>query len=198
MEGQVTRVSCPMVECLLGDKLTAFAPNTTGVQYNMGKELEITKQLFDIGALFDVASEVDLIRRTFEKTAAKELEYRGMSTLISDDVLMDSFHTAYLIGARGAASGREYAELSDGIKKLAAFVYSGNFTIDTAIVCASKVAYLVGLILKQEKGIARFQTNVDLSAWNISNPDYSKLNKLKKTSPEAFFYFHQALELLGI
>lgn len=198
MDGQSARVSCPVVECLLGDKLTAFAPNTTGVQYNMGKELEITKQLFDIGALFDVASEVDLIRRTFEKTAAKELEYRGMSNLISDDVLMDSFHTAYLIGARGTASDREYAELSDGIKKLAAFVYSGNFTIDTAIVCASKVVYLVGLILKQEKGIARFQTNIDLSPWNISNPDYSKLNKLKKTSPEAFFYFHQALELLGI
>jgi hypothetical protein len=54
MEGRITRVSCPLAECLLGDKLTAFAPNTTGIQYGMGKEIEMAKQLFDIGTLFDV------------------------------------------------------------------------------------------------------------------------------------------------
>ncbi len=198
MEGRVTRVPCPVVECLLGDKLTAFAPNTTGIQYGMGKEIEMAKQLFDIGTLFDVVSDVDLIHKTYAGIAAKELIYRGMSELSPADVLLDSFHTACLIGARGAILNREHAELLDGIKKLAAFVYSGNFTIDVAIVSASKVAYLAGLILKQKNHIVRFQTNIDISSWNISNPDYSKLNKLKKTSPEAFFYFYRALELLDL
>jgi hypothetical protein len=198
MEGRITRVSCAVAECLLGDKLTAFAPNTTGIQYGMSKEIEIAKQLFDIGTLFDVASDVDLIHATFEGIATKELVYRGMSNLVPADVLLDSFRTACLIGTRGTVLNREHSELLDGIKKLAAFVYSGNFTIDNAIVCASKVAYLVGLILKQKKHIARFQTNIDISSWNISDPDYSKLNKLKKTSPEAFFYFYQALELLTL
>jgi hypothetical protein len=198
VEGQMTAVTCPVVECLLGDKLTAFAPNTTGIQYGLGKDIEMAKQLFDIGALFDVASDVDLIRKTFEWTAVKELAYRGMPELAPTDVLLDSFQTACLIGTRGAIAGGEYAELVSGIKKLAAFVYSTTFTIDTAIVCASKVAYLAGLILKQTSGIARFQTNIDISSWIISNPEYAKLNKIKKTSPEAFFYFYRALQLLQL
>jgi len=190
--GQMTGVTCPVVECLLGDKLTAFAPNTTGVQYRLGKDIEMAKQLFDVGTLFDV----NLICKTFEWTVTKELAYRRMPELTPSDVLLDSFQTACLVGTRGAIAGGEYAELVSGIKKLAAFVYSMTFTIDTAIVCASKVAYLAGLILKQTSGIARFQTNIDISSWIISNPEYAKLNKIKKTSPEAFFYFYQALKLL--
>lgn len=198
VEGQMTDVTCPVVECLLGDKLTAFAPNTTGIQYGLGKDIEMAKQLFDIGSLFDVASDVDLICKTFEWTATKELAYRGMPELTPTDVLLDSFQTACVIGTRGAIASGDYAELLSGIKKLTAFVYSTTFTIDTAIVCASKVAYLAGLILKQTSRIARFQTNIDISSWIISNPEYAKLNKIKKTSPEAFFYFYQALKLLEL
>jgi hypothetical protein len=198
VEGQMIAVTCPVVECLLGDKVTAFTPNTTGIQYGLGKDIEMAKQLFDIGALFNVASNVDLICKTFELTATKELAYRGMPELTPTDVLLDSFQTACLIGTRGAIAGGEYAELMSGIKKLTAFVYSTTFTIDTAIVCASKVAYLAGLILKQTSRIARFQTNIDISSWIISNPEYAKLNKIKKTSPEAFFYFYQALKLLQL
>lgn len=198
IEGKATLVSCPIVECLLGDKLTAFAPNTTGIQYGLGKEIEMAKQLFDIGKLFDAASNVDLIQSTFEWMATKELVYRGMPDLTPTDVLLDSFRTACLIGTRGVIPGGEYAELANGIKKLAAFVYSANFTMDTAIVCASKVAYLAGLISKQKNNIDRFQANLDISLWNISDVEYGKLNKLKKTSPEAFFYFYQGIKLLKL
>jgi hypothetical protein len=38
----------------------------------------------------------------------------------------------------------------------------------------------------------------DLSSWQIANLDYNKLNKGKKTGPEAFYYFFSALELLGL
>lgn len=41
-------VTMPTLECLLGDKLTAFAPHTTGVLLGKKKELEIAKQLFDV------------------------------------------------------------------------------------------------------------------------------------------------------
>ncbi len=197
MDAPPVSVSCPTADCLLGDKLTAFAPTTSGVQYGAGKELEIAKQLFDIGALFDIASDADLIRQTFEETAKKELAYRGLFSLTPRDVLMDSFRAACLLGMRGAAPGAEYAELSDGIKKLAAFVYSGNFTIDTAAVCASKTAYLAALISCPGHPLQKFQSSAEISDWTIASPDYSKLNKLKKTSPEAFFYFYQALELQG-
>jgi predicted nucleotidyltransferase component of viral defense system len=48
------KVKIPSLNCILGDKLTAFAPNTTGIPYDIDKELEIIKQLFDIATLFDL------------------------------------------------------------------------------------------------------------------------------------------------
>ena len=81
---------------------------------------------------------------------------------------------------------------------MAIFVYSGYFSLDTAILCAAKAAYLVTVLLKRESTITRIENRQDLSSWNISNPDYNKLNKLKKTSPEAFFYYFRALELLNL
>jgi predicted nucleotidyltransferase component of viral defense system len=198
VDGKITQVICPTVEGLLGDKLTAFAPHTTGILYGTNKELEIAKQLFDIGLLFDAAADLKLVRLTFENVASTELAYRTLSELTPDDVLQDAFGTACLIGLRGSTSGAEYAELLEGFKKFAAFVYSGYFSLDTAIVCAAKAAYLVTLLLKRESTITRIENGQDLSSWNISNPDYNKLNKLKKTSPEAFFYYFRALELLNL
>lgn len=37
-------VSIPSVECVLGDKLTAFAPHTIGVRLNDNKDMEIANQ----------------------------------------------------------------------------------------------------------------------------------------------------------
>jgi predicted nucleotidyltransferase component of viral defense system len=198
VDGKITRVICPTVEGLLGDKLTAFAPHTTGILYGTNKELEIAKQLFDIGLLFDAAADLKLVRLAFENVASTELAYRTLSELTPADVLQDAFGTACLIGLRGSTSGAEYAELLEGFKKMAVFVYSGYFSLDTAILCAAKAAYLITLLLKRESTITRIENEQDLSSWNISNPDYNKLNKLKKTSPEAFFYYFRALELLNL
>ena len=41
------------MDCILGDKLTAFAPYTIGIPFGVDKELEIIKQLNDIACLFD-------------------------------------------------------------------------------------------------------------------------------------------------
>lgn len=45
--GENLSVEIPTADCILGDKLTAFAPHTTGILLRSGKELEIVKQLFD-------------------------------------------------------------------------------------------------------------------------------------------------------
>ena len=81
---------------------------------------------------------------------------------------------------------------------MAGFVYSGFFSLDSAILCASKEAYLSALILGEIKKIDRFEKNLDISVWTITNQDFNKLNKLKKTNPEAFYYFFRALTLLGL
>ena len=199
IEEKSTSVFCPVPECLLGDKLTAFAPHTTGIQFGRKKELEIAKQLFDIAALFDVSEDIRLVSATHEAIAYKELAYRGLNNLTPRNVLLDTFSTACLIGLRGNLGATdEYKELVDGISKLRGFVYSGNFSQDSAILCASKVAALAALILKQENIITRFEKGSDLSAWNIPNPNYSKLSKLKKTNPEAFFFYYRSIEIMGL
>lgn len=197
-EGKATKVTCPTVEGLLGDKLTAFAPHTTGILYGAEKELEIAKQLFDIAALSDAAADLGQVRQAFENVVATQLAYRDLKKLKPADVLQDAFDTACMIGMRGSTAGDEYAELLEGFKKLAAFIYVGHFTIDSAILCAAKAAYLAVLLIRQKNAIARFDPGKDLSSWQIVKPDYNKLNKVKKTSPEAFYYYFRALELLGL
>jgi len=51
-------VRTPDINSITGDKLTAFASNTTGVPYNMEKEKEIMKQLFDVGCLFHLLTDM--------------------------------------------------------------------------------------------------------------------------------------------
>ena len=196
IQGQATHILCPTIECLLGDKLTAFAPNTTGIPYGKDKELEIAKQLFDVGLLFDHADDLATISQTFHQIADQEIKYRGLN-ISTRDVLLDIFNTSVLIGTHGAGSPANFTEINTGIRKMAGYVYRGNFTIDRAIVSAAKTAYLAILILREKISLDRFSLDLDLSDWVIDHPDFSKLNRLKKTSPEAFYYFYQAIKLIG-
>jgi hypothetical protein len=170
-EGKITEIKCPTPECLLGDKLTAFAPHTTGILYEKNKDLEIARQLYDLGLLFDMIVDLNLVAATFQTIAAKELNYRGLSDLSTTDVLADSFNTACLIGMRGYGSEKEYTELLSGIKKLAGFVYTEHFTLDSAILCAGKIAYLTSLIRKESQGISRFNRRSICLSWKYGTPD---------------------------
>ena len=61
-------VNLPSHEDLLGDKLTAFAPHTTGIPFFKGEKactMEIIKQLFDVASLFDITSNLSVARQTF-------------------------------------------------------------------------------------------------------------------------------------
>ena len=59
VDGLKTMVTVPSAECILGDKLTAFAPHTTGVPLGVGKSMEIAKQLFDVVTLVECIKAVD-------------------------------------------------------------------------------------------------------------------------------------------
>jgi len=199
LDGETTFLTCPSIECLLGDKLTAFAPNTTGIPYGTGKQLEMIKQLIDIAMLFDVFEELGLVHKTHSAIAAKELTYRGMMDLTQTDVLQDTVDTGLLIALRGHPDkNEEFSELLDGIKRVRGFIYSGNFTIDKAILCASKATALAAYLIKNKKNIRRFELSRDISNWMIQNHEYQKINRLKKTNLEAFWYFYDALEILNL
>lgn len=80
MEGDSVFVKIPSREDLLGDKLTAFAPHTTGIPFFKGEKdcsMEINKQLFDIASLFDLTNDISVSMQTFKKFADIELQYRN-------------------------------------------------------------------------------------------------------------------------
>jgi len=89
----------PTVEGLLGDKLTAFAPNTTGVPLNDQRAMQFMKQVFDMGELFLAAADRAAVRVAYEQVFAAENGYRG-GTFTTELALQDTFDTAYRQGAR--------------------------------------------------------------------------------------------------
>ena len=187
-------VNVPILEDILGDKLTAFAPNTTGIPYFKKEDsmsMEIIKQLYDIGNLFDVVNELSVIRTTFYRFAKTELAYRNSDGMSEVDVLEDIYQTALCIVTRGIDGKGNFDELQNGIQRIGSFIFSENYHIEKAITHASKAAYLATLIKRECSFIQKFESPVQIKDWTIGESLNNKLNKLKKSNPEAFFYWYQ-------
>jgi hypothetical protein len=187
-------ITVPAFESVLGDKLTAFAPNTTGILYSKNRPIEIIKQLFDIAYLFDKVSDFQEVRESFFYIANEEISYRNLS-ISPDDVLKDAFNTALLITKRDINS-ENFNFLQKGIGNIVNFIIT-TFRIEEAIICASKIAYLTQVLNKATiQKVVFYSSPADIATFSISQPEYTKLNRLKSISPEAFFYWYQALKLL--
>lgn len=193
--GKHTKVAMPTYEAILGDKLTAFAPNTTGVMYGKEKEIEIIKQLYDIGHLFDVIENISSVKEVFERIAKRELEYRALK-LSTTDVLDDIYETALCISTRGLDGKGNFLELQKGVQNIVNYIFSESFFIDKAITHASKAVYLATLLKSNSKKILRFKDISDIDSLLIDLPFNTKLNKLKKSNPEAFYYWYQTAQIM--
>ncbi len=199
-EGEPISVKVPSKEDILGDKLTAFAPNTTGIPYFKGKtsmSMEILKQLYDVGNLIDISEDVDLVKSTFESFASTELVYRDQSGITAEDVLKDIYQTSLCIVSRGATGNGDFEQLQTGIQRVSRFIFSETFHIDKAIIAASKVAYMATILRIKKGNIEKYGDPKIMKDWVIGEPFWPRLNRLKKSNPEAFFYWYKIFELNG-
>jgi len=196
-EGKTSKVTTPLIDAILGDKLTAFAPNTTGISYGIGKEIEIIKQMYDIACLIDVATDVKIIAKTFKNIAQTEIEYRELKNVTPNDVLEDILQTSLCISVRGQDGICDFNELHTGIKNIVNFIISESFHIEKAITFAAKAAYISYLISTDAKEIHKFKTHDVIKDQVIKQAFNTKLNKLKKSNPEAFYYWYQAIKLIN-
>lgn len=199
-EGEDIKVSVPSSADLLGDKLTAFAPNTTGIPYFKEEKncsMEIIKQLYDIASLFDITYDMTIVSDTFRTFATIELAYRNLSANDIDLVLDDIFETSLCICLQGAIDAVHFKLLQDGIRRIQSFIHSEKYKVDSAIVNASKAAYLATLIKFNISQVKHFDGHIEvLRTATIDAPLHTKLNKLKKSNIEAFFYWHEIGKLL--
>ncbi|HOY12434.1 MAG TPA: nucleotidyl transferase AbiEii/AbiGii toxin family protein [Saprospiraceae bacterium] len=191
-------VNVPSLEDILGDKLTAFAPNTTGIPYfkkGDSMSMEIIKQLYDIGNLFNVVKDLETIKTTFYSFAKTEIAYRNADGKNENDVLEDIYQTALCIVSRGTDGNGNFEEFQTGIGRIRSFIFSETYHIEKAIADASKAAYLATLIRLNVITIAKYENPLQLANWQIGDPLSNKLNKLKRSNPEAFFYWYKIYEL---
>lgn len=199
-EGEPIMVTCPSMEDMLGDKLTAFAPHTTGIPFfkkDKAFSMEIMKQLFDIGSIFDLINDLSIVRKTFLGLVPIELGYRKMDHLSPDDVLEDAYKTALNICLRGGLSRQEYEYLTNGAHRVGSFIIVEKYSMEKAIRDAAKVAYLTQLILYGRDTIQHYKKEMDdsLAAEMIRDQKLNILNRIKKISLEAFYYCRRLEEL---
>lgn len=191
-------VNLPCVDSILGDKLTAYAPNTTGIPYGKNKELEIIKQLFDVGNLFDKMKDLDTVSKTFQKMAQQELVYRKKDNILTYvDVLDDIFETSRIISERGRVEKLLFDQLQTGITRIRGYIFSKNYIIESAVNSASKAAYLSLLIKHNIAEMERFDPEINLKEYIIEHPDFRKFKTILKFDPEAYFYWYKSIELLS-
>ncbi|MDR3180789.1 MAG: nucleotidyl transferase AbiEii/AbiGii toxin family protein [Prevotellaceae bacterium] len=198
--GEPAIVNVPSSADLLGDKLTAFAPNTTGIPYfknNKSYAMEIIKQLFDIGSLFDVINDLIIVAKTFRTFSSIELTYRGFDSENITQVLDDIYQTSLCICLKGDVDTDNFKQLQEGIKRIQHFIHSEKYRLDNAIISASKAAYLSVLIANQITKVNRFNPNNIEPLRNvvIESPMPAKLNKLKRSNIESFFYWNEISKL---
>ena len=170
-EGDPVMVNLPSYQDMLGDKLTAFAPHTTGIPFFKGARdcsMEIIKQLFDVASLFDRTYDLSITKETFRNLVTIELLYRNCDSLSLQDVLDDIY------------------------------IHSENYNLDSAIINASKAAYLSKLLEKGISEVQHFSANEtsQLSDAIIKEPLPSKFNKFKKSNIEAFYYWNEIQKLM--
>ena len=199
---EIINVTVPTVESIIGDKLTAFAPGTTGILFGKDKEAEIIKQLFDIGHLFDEAKDMEEIYLSFHAFVLQEISYRELE-IKADAVLWDIIETSKLLAAGGRLKASDqpaknkYELLLKGIKAFDGFLIEGHFRIDDAILAGAKASYLSANILAENKTGLKKYTGENVSQLNITNIQWNALNRMKRL-PEAFFYWYKTLELLNL
>lgn len=194
-DGDPITVAVPTYESILGDKLTAFAPKTTGILYSKERPVEIIKQLFDIALLFDNSTDFNIVSKSFQKIANVEIGYRNLS-VSREDVLDDSFSACLELVNRDEKSP-DFRELQKGIRNIINFIIP-RFHIDEAIIAGSKVAFLTRLLKTDLKStIPRYNNSpAEVKALDtIAGSQYAKVNRLKRTNPEAYFYWHHAANL---
>lgn len=198
LDDDPSKVKVPSIGDILGDKLTAFAPNTTGIPYyknGNSRATEIMKQNYDIGRLFDAVDNLELTTKSFNRISLIELGYRNLGTdrtVIFNDIRQTALHLA----TRGIEGVGDFAALQDGIKRLGAFIYQNKYFIEDAIADAAKAAYIATCIEKGITEIEKYTPSVPIADLSINKSLPVRLNKLKKTRPDAFYYWYLIDNLL--
>lgn len=189
-------VSTPSVNALLGDKMTAFAPNTVGVPLTERFSQQVIKQLFDVAQLYGVVTDMEAVARANQTSFEAERGYRGAEFTASyADYLSDVVETCRSLSAidlKGFTESETTQLMRRGIGQLPNHLVGCRFRLPEAKVAAAKTAVLASLMTNDVAGIELPVYALDkvaaLKTHELSE-SLRPLHRLKGGLPEAYFYW---------
>ena len=195
-EDEDLMVKLPDKNCILGDKLTAFAPHTTGIPFGADKELEIIKQLFDCWTLIQEMDDYKTVASVYDNVSRIELGYRGLESTPSD-CLKDTIDSCICIMGRGSVRPEEYTDFSSGINAIQGHIFVGRINGENAGVYASEVMYLAANILTGQTEYERITNPDDYRNVQLKLKGIKKISSIRNTNPLAYAYMVKSLQLLN-
>ncbi len=189
----------------MGDKLTAFAPSTVGVPFETSQgnslKMQVVKQLFDIGELFNVATSFEKVKKAYYYNFEKENGYRE-SQFTLEQALDDTINISHLIclaKLKGYKSHVETDNIIEGLKSLTSHLLGEPFSIDNKAKIAATKTFLLARSIRTHKSISleenRYSSAKIDAIKDVSLPSpYHFANRLKMILPEAFYYIWRDIE----
>ncbi len=204
-------VTLPSIESLLGDKLTAFAPTTTGIRLRKhggepGDVMQVAKQLFDVGVLFEHATDFEAVARAYNGVQAQESGYRD-NLHTREASLTDTLNACLGITGEGVRYAPptlfpERALLLDGFHRLRGHLTRSPPNDNARRILAARAGVLAAHLQANrllDFSSARYTQSPDqieaLRAATLNNHPHGWLDRIKQTNPEAYHYWHLGLNL---
>lgn len=182
--------------CILGDKLTAFAPHTTGIPFGVGKELEVMKQMYDCWTLFQGMDDFDEVGRVYQNVVEKELAYRALD-LKPEEVLSDTVRSCICLMGRGSIGRDEYSLYADGIDRIQSHVFSGVFNGENAGIHACSILYLAASMISGKESCNRIENAEEYMNATLKVKNARRITYIKRIDPIAYAYLIEAYNMLG-
>jgi hypothetical protein len=202
-------VTLPTIESLLGDKLTAFAPTTTGVRLRkqggeVGEVMQVAKQLFDVGVLFEHATDFAALARAYYGVQAQESGYR--ENLHSRDAsLADTINACLGVTASGLRRAPttlfpDTPLLLDGFTRLKGHLTQRPPDDNGRRILAARAGFLAAHLrsgrsldfaaVRYTQSVAQVEA---LRAASLRGHALAWLDGIKTTNAEAYHYWHLGL-----
>jgi hypothetical protein len=199
-------VTLPTIESLLGDKLTAFAPTTTGVKLRRrnnepGEVMQVAKQLFDVGVLFEHATDFSAIARAYDGVQAQESGYRenlhSREASLSDTISACLGITGARVRLAPANLFPDTELLLDGFRRLEGHLTQRRLDDNARRIFAARAGVLASHLrsgrqldfaaLRYTQSAAQVEA---LRVASLAEHQHAWLDRLKLTNTEAYHYWY--------
>lgn len=194
-EGDDLIVDLPNKNCILADKLTAFAPHTTGIPFGVGKELEIIKQMYDCWTLLQEIDDYQMVNEVYREVSAIELGYRALD-LNPSDCLSDTIDSCVCLIGRRKIREEEYEYFSSGINAISGHIYNGKINGEYAVAYASELMDFAAHLLTNQTDYSRIVDPEEYLNADLHIQGSRIVKGLRNTNPLAYAYIIRSVHLL--